>query len=164
MELVKPDIGLLFWMTICFVLLLILMKKYAWGPILKALNDRENGIRDALNEAQKARDEISLLKENQNNIIIEAKAEREVIISEAKKFVDEYKIEQKTLIDQEMNKRLQSVQDSIQKEKQAAMDSIKKSVASLSVEIAEKILEKKLESDTEQQDLINKSLEKLDVK
>ncbi len=81
MELVKPDIGLLFWMTICFVILLILMKKYAWGPILKALNDRENGIRDALNEAQKARDEISSLQENQNNIIIEAKAEREVIIS-----------------------------------------------------------------------------------
>ena len=164
MELVKPDIGLLFWMTICFVFLLILMKKFAWKPILKALEERELGIQGALNEAQKARDEISSLKENQDKIVKEAKEERQEIITQAKKFVEEYKSEQKKNVDREMQKRLLSVQESIQKEKQAAMQEIKQSVASLSVEIAEKILEKKLDNDTEQKELINKSLEKLEIK
>ena len=53
MELVKPDIGLLFWMTICFFILLIIMRRFAWGPILSALNEREKGIQDALNSAEK---------------------------------------------------------------------------------------------------------------
>ena len=164
MELVTPGIGLLFWMTVCFFILLLLMRKFAWSPILKALSEREDGIKEDLSEAQKARDEISSLKGNQDQIIREAKEQREEIISQARKFVEDYKSEQKKQIDQEMEKRLHSVQESIQKEKQAAMESIKDSVASLSIEIAEKILEKKLERDDEQKSLINKSLEKLNIK
>ena len=83
MELVTPGIGLLFWMTVCFLLLLILMRKFAWSPILKALNEREEGIKEALNEAQKARDEITSLKENQDKIVKEAKEQREKMILEA---------------------------------------------------------------------------------
>ena len=164
MELVKPDIGLLFWMTTCFLILLVILRKFAWGPILNALNERENGIQQALDEASKAREEISSLQDSQQKILNETKEQREAIISEAKKFAEEYKVTQKNAIDKEMTKRLESVQDAIKKEKQAALDSIKKGVATLSVEIAEKILEKKLDSDTAQEELINSSLEKLNIK
>ena len=164
MELVKPDIGLLFWMTTCFLILLIILRKFAWGPILNALNERENGIQQALDEASRAREEINSLQDSQQKILNEAKKQREEIISEAKKFAEEYKVAKKDAIDKEMAKRLEGVQDTIEKEKQAAIDSIKKGVASLSVEIAEKILEKKLESDSIQEELINNGLEKLDIK
>lgn len=164
MELVKPDIGLLFWMTTCFLILLVILRKFAWGPILNALNERENGIQQALDEASRAREEINSLQDSQQKILNEAKKQREEIISEAKKFAEEYKVTKKDAIDKEMAKRLEAVQDTIEKEKQAALDSIKKGVASLSVEIAEKILEKKLESDSIQEELINNGLEKLDIK
>ena len=164
MELVKPDIGLLFWMTICFFILLIVMRRFAWGPILKALNEREKGIQEALNSAQKAREEINSIKQSQEQLEKGAREEREALILESKKFVEDYKLEQKKLIDLEMEKRLLSVQDAIQREKQSAVESIKKNVATLSVEIAEKILEKKLEEGSVQQEIINRSLEKLDVK
>ena len=164
MELVKPDIGLLFWMTICFLILLIMLRRFAWGPILKALSDRERGIQHALDEAQKARKEVNSLQDSQQEIINEAKQQRELIINEAKKFAEKYKSTQKEIVDKEMSKRLELVQDAIQKEKQAAMDSIKKSVATLSLEIAEKILERQLEKDGAQEELINNSLEKLNVK
>jgi len=164
MELVKPDIGLLFWMTTCFLILLVVLRKFAWGPILNALNEREKGIQQALDEASRAREEINSLKDGQQKILNEAKEQREEIISEAKKFAEEYKVTKKDAIDKEMAKRLESIQDTIEKEKQAALDSIKKGVASLSVEIAEKILEKKLESDSTQEEIINNSLEKLEIK
>ena len=76
MELVKPDIGLLFWMTICFFILLFMMRRFAWGPILTALNEREKGIQDALNSAEKAREEINSIKQNQDLLAKEAKAKR----------------------------------------------------------------------------------------
>ena len=164
MELVKPDIGLLFWMTICFFILLFMMRRFAWGPILTALNEREKGIQDALNSAEKAREEINSIKENQDLLEKEARAQREALILESKKFVEDYKSEQKKLVDIEMEKRLSSVQETIQREKQNAVESIKKSVAVLSVDIAEKILEKKLEESSIQQEIINKSLENLDIK
>tara|TARA_Y100001978_G_scaffold203008_1_gene226161 strand:- start:2440 stop:2934 length:495 start_codon:yes stop_codon:yes gene_type:complete len=164
MELVKPDIGLLFWMTICFFILLFMMRRFAWGPILTALNEREKGIQDALNSAEKAREEINSIKQNQDLLEKEARAQREALILESKKFVEDYKSEQKKLVDIEMEKRLSSVQETIQREKQNAVESIKKSVAVLSVDIAEKILEKKLEESSIQQDIINKSLENLDIK
>ena len=164
MELVKPDIGLLFWMTICFFILLFMMRRFAWGPILTALNEREKGIQDALNSAEKAREEINSIKQNQDLLEREARAQREALILESKKFVEDYKSEQKKLIDIEMEKRLSSVQEAIHREKQNAVESIKKSVAVLSVDIAEKILEKKLEESSIQQDIINKSLENLDIK
>ena len=72
MELVKPDIGLLFWMTTCFLILLVILRKFAWGPILNALNERENGIQQALDEASRAREEINSLQDSQQKILNEA--------------------------------------------------------------------------------------------
>ena len=138
MELVKPDIGLLFWMTTCFLILLVILRKFAWGPILSALNERENGIQQALDEASKAREEISSLQDSQQKILNETKEQREAIISEAKKFAEEYKVTQKNAIDKEMTKRLERVQNAIKKKKQAALDSTKKGVATLSFKTAEK--------------------------
>ena len=77
MDLVKPDIGLLFWMTTCFVLLLVLMRKFAWGPILKALNEREQGIQLALDEAEEAKKQIAEATEKVVKILQKGKVEKE---------------------------------------------------------------------------------------
>ena len=80
MELVKPDIGLLFWMTTCFILLLVIMKKFAWGPILKALKEREEGIQSALEEAEEAKKQISEATLKVEKILEEGKKEKEQLV------------------------------------------------------------------------------------
>ena len=80
MELVKPDIGLLFWMTMCFIILLVIMKKYAWGPILQALNEREKGIQAALDEAEDAKRQILEATSKVAQILEEGKKEKEDLI------------------------------------------------------------------------------------
>ena len=98
MELVKPDIGLLFWMTICFFILLFMMRRFAWGPILTALNEREKGIQDALNSAEKAREEINSIKQNQDLLEKEARAQREALILESKSLLKIINLSKKSLL------------------------------------------------------------------
>ena len=163
MKLVSPEIGLIFWMTICFVLLILLLKKYAWKPILKALAEREKSIESALSQAQEARSKIEDLQKDQEQIIREAKKERELILNEAKKLAEEYRSQQQKIVNEEMAQKMARVKDSIEMEKRAAINELKENVATLSVEIAEGILEKKLSLDTENEDFIKRNLEKLEI-
>jgi len=163
MKLVSPEIGLIFWMTICFVLLILLLKKYAWKPILKALDEREKSIESALSQAQEARSKIEDLQKDQEQIIREAKKERELILNEAKKLAEEYRSQQQKIVNEEMAQKMARVKDSIEMEKRAAINELKENVATLSVEIAEGILEKKLSLDTENEDFIKRNLEKLEI-
>ena len=163
MELVKPAIGLVFWMTLCFVLLILLLKKYAWKPILKALDEREKSIESALSQAQEARSKIEDLQKDQEQIIREAKKERELILNEAKKLAEEYRSQQQKIVNEEMTQKMARVKESIEMEKRAAINELKENVATLSVEIAEGILEKKLSLDTENEDFIKRNLEKLEI-
>lgn len=163
MKLVSPEIGLVFWMTLCFVLLILLLKKYAWKPILKALDEREKSIESALSQAQEARSKIEDLQKDQEQIIREAKKERELILNEAKKLAEEYRSQQQKIVNEEMVQKMARVKESIEMEKRAAINELKKNVATLSVEIAEGILEKKLSLDTENEDFIKRNLEKLEI-
>ena len=163
MKLVSPEIGLIFWMTLCFVLLILLLKKYAWKPILKALDEREKSIESALSQAQEARSKIEDLQKDQEQIIREAKKERELILNEAKKLAEEYRSQQQKIVNEEMAQKMARVKESIEMEKRAAINELKESVATLSVEIAEGILEKKLSLDTENEDFIKRNLEKLEI-
>ena len=163
MELVKPAIGLVFWMTLCFVLLILLLKKYAWKPILKALDEREKSIESALSQAQEARSKIEDLQKDQEQIIREAKKERELILNEAKKLAEEYRSQQQKVVNEEMAQKMLRVKESIEMEKRAAINELKENVATLSVEIAEGILEKKLNLDTENEEFIKRNLEKLEI-
>ena len=163
MKLVSPEIGLIFWMTLCFVLLILLLKKYAWKPILKALDEREKSIESALSQAQEARSKIEDLQKDQEQIIREAKKERELILNEAKKLAEEYRSQQQKVVNDEMAQKMARVKESIEMEKRAAINELKENVATLSVEIAEGILEKKLNLDTENEEFIKRNLEKLEI-
>ena len=163
MKLVSPEIGLVFWMTLCFVLLILILKKYAWGPILKALEEREAGIENALSKAEDARASVEGLKIDQEKIIKEAKKERELILNEAKKLAEEYRTQQQKVINEEMAQKMARAKEGIEMEKRAAINELKQSVAMLSMEIAEKIIEKKLENDQDNEDFIKKNIEKLEI-
>ncbi len=163
MKLVSPEIGLIFWMSLCFILLILILKKYAWKPILKALDEREKSISNALSKAEQARSKIEELQNDQDQIIKEAKKERELILNEAKKLAEEYRTQQQKIVNEEMAQKMARVKESIEMEKRAAISELKQSVATLSVEIAEGILEKKLDSESENDEFIEKNLEKLEI-
>ena len=163
MKLVSPEIGLIFWMTLCFVLLILILKKYAWKPILKALEEREKNIENALSQAEQARSKIEDLQKDQDNIIRDAKKERELILNEAKKLAEEYRTQQQKIVNEEMAQKMARIKESIEMEKRAAVEELKQNVASLSVSIAEGILEKKLSIDSENEEFIKRNLDKLEV-
>lgn len=158
MELVTPDVGLLFWMLVSFTLLLILLKKYAWKPILNSLKDREESINKALKSAERAKEEMEKLKADNAMIIREARAEKEKILREAREIKAGILEKAKDEASQHANKLVEAARMNIQNEKATAIEDIKKQVAELSVNIAEKILREKLAAVPEQQKMIEKYL------
>jgi len=158
------SIGLFFWQTVIFLLLIWLLKKYAWTPILKTINDREEGIKNALESAEKAREEIKTLKASNDKVLKEAKIERDNILKEAsslkKSILEEAKSEAKT----EAQKIIDNANDSIKNEKEAAVSEIKKQVASLSIEIAEKLIKEKLSDDDKQMKIVEELIKDVKLK
>ena len=161
MDLLTPSIGNLFWTAVVFILLLALLAKFAWSPILSAVRERENNIQDALNQAKLARQEMSQLKEDNERILREAKLERDAILKEAREMKDKIVNDAKDVAKVEGEKMIANAKASIQTEKNAAMADIKNQIGTLSVSIAENILKQKLDSNEAQsalvESLINKS-------
>ncbi|MBF25029.1 MAG: ATP synthase F0 subunit B [Flavobacteriales bacterium] len=162
MELVKPDIGLLFWMTTCFILLLFIMKKFAWGPILNALNEREAGIQKSLDEAEIAKKQVEDAVSKVEKILEEGRVEKENIIKIAQQELVDYKLEQQSKINAQISSQLVIAKEEIIQQKRAAVDELKNKVAELSIEIAEKIIKKELENKEQHNQLIKESVETLD--
>lgn len=150
MSLVTPDIGLIFWMTLSFSILLFILGKFAWKPILKTLKDREDAIEDSLNQAEKAREEMKQLKAHNEELLQQAKEERDAILKEARIIRDNIIEESRTKANQEYNRIIESAKESIHYEKMAAITELKNQIATLSIDIAEKILKEQL-SDVENQ-------------
>ena len=154
MDLIKPEFGLFFWQTIVFLVLLFLMAKFAWKPILNSVKDREDSINDALASAENARLEMKNLKANNEKLLKEAREARQIkekMIADAS---GEAEIKAKSMI--------ASAQEAIKMEKQAALNEIKTQVASLSIEIAEKVVSKELTSKEDHMKLVDSMLD--DVK
>jgi len=150
MDLVTPDVGLIFWTFISFVVLFFVLKKFAWKPIVGTVNDREQSIKDALASAENAKKEMKNLTADNERILKEARAEREIMIKEARdlktKMISDAKEEAKVAAD----KMISQAQEAIKNEKKSAIADLKNQVASLSIEIAEKVVENEL-SDKEKQ-------------
>lgn len=144
MGLVTPDFGLLFWMVLSFSIVLFILGKYAWKPILKSLKDRENSIADALNSAEKAKEQMAQLQSDNEKLIQEAKIERDRLIKEARQLKDNIIKEAKEQAQVEASKMMQSAREAIQTEKAGALTEIKNQVADLSLSIAEKVLRSEL--------------------
>lgn len=155
MNLVTPDFGLLFWMLVSFGILLFILGKFAWKPIMKMLQDREDEINKSLDSAQAAKAEMEKLTAQNEAIMKEARAEREAMLREAKATKDQIVAEAQTAAKAEADKILLSARQEIAAEKEAAMAEISGKVAELSVEIAEKILRKELSSDIKQGNYVN---------
>ncbi len=155
---IEPGIGLLFWMTLTFVILLVLLAKFAWKPILSAVNEREVTIVDALNQAKLARQEVENLKAENEVILREAKAERDQILKEAREIKDRIVGEAKDAARLEGDKMIEQARQTIASEKAAAVADIKTQIGTLSLNIAESILKNKLDTDTAQNELVSKIL------
>jgi len=161
MELVTPGIGLVFWMLVSFLIVLFLLKKYAWKPILSGLKSREESIENALNEAEKARAEMANLKSDNEALLKEARIERDAMLKEARDMRDNTVNEAKTKAKDEAEKIIAAAKEAINNEKQAAMTELKNQVANLSIQIAEKVIKGELSDETKQRTLVNNLLDEV---
>ncbi|MGU3375626.1 F0F1 ATP synthase subunit B [Chryseobacterium sp. M5A1_1a] len=160
MGIIEPGIGLLFWMTLTFVILLFLLAKFAWKPIVNAVNERETSIVDALNQAKLAKKEMEDLKADNERIIREAKIERDSILKEAREIKDRIVGEAKDVAKAEGDKLIEAAKQTINAEKNAAMADIKNQIGALSVNIAESILKQKLDNTEAQNELVQNYINK----
>jgi F-type H+-transporting ATPase subunit b len=162
MELVKPAIGLIFWMTVTFGIVLFLLKKFAWKPILGIIKEREQSITQALESAEQAKREMKNLKAGNEKLLQEARLERDKILKEAAEIRESLLNDAKGKAKVEAEKIITSARETINNEKNAAIAELKNQVASLSIEIAEKILKSELSNEDKQKALVSTLLQ--DVK
>ncbi|MDY0015859.1 MAG: F0F1 ATP synthase subunit B, partial [Bacteroidales bacterium] len=140
MELVLPGIGLIFWMTLSFLILVFILGKFAWKPIVNMLKKREDNIMQALEEANKTREEMKLLKADNEILLKEAKNERDAILTEAHKVSQNMYDTAKEKANDEAERIIESTKETIHYEKMKAIAEIKNIIADFSIEIAEKII------------------------
>lgn len=162
MDLVTPSIGLVFWTTISFAFLFLILRKAAWKPMLGAIHERERSIEDALNKADLAREEMARLTNQNEALLKEARAERDQLLKEAKELKDAIVTEAKNQAQVEGAKLIEKAKIEINNQKVAALDEVKNQVATLSLEIAEKVLRKQFDDKQKQDALISDLLK--DVK
>ena len=159
MDLITPDVGLLFWTLVSFIILYLILRKFAWGPILGAVKEREESIKAALDAAENAKKEMENLKADNEKILNEAKTEREIMLKEAREMKsklisdaeNEAKVKAKTMVE--------AAKTAIQNEKNSAMNELKNTVVDLSVGIAEKLISEELADKDKQLKMIEEILD-----
>jgi len=156
-------LGLFIWQTLLFIGLIFLLKKYAWGPILEAVNDREEGIKNALASAEAARKEMQNLKADNENLLHEARAERDAMMKDARDIKDNMIAEAKEEAKVQADTMIKQAKAVIESEKQAAVADIKNQVANLSVAIAEKVVKEELSSKDKQLQLVEQLLKEVSI-
>ena len=159
MDLVTPDIGLIFWTTVSFAILYFILAKFAWKPILGAVNEREKSIKDALSAAEMAKEEMASLKADNEKILNEAKLQRETLLKEAREIRSRIIADAESEATEKANKLIESAKTAIENEKSAAMKELNNTVVDLSLNIAEKLLSKELDNKEKQQENIQEILE-----
>jgi|TARA_B110000211_G_scaffold117441_1_gene135998 F-type H+-transporting ATPase subunit b len=158
------SLGLFFWQSLIFIGLLFMLRKFAWKPILDAVNDRETSIKDALASAEAARDEMKNLQSDNQRILKEARAEKEALLKEARTTRSELINGAKEEAQEEAQKILSQAQDAIQSEKRAAVKELREQVSSIAMDIAEKVLQKELENKDRQLELVDQLLQDTKLK
>lgn len=158
MDLIKPGFGLVFWTVITFLILLFLLRKFAWKPILGAVDEREGGIKKALAAAQEARLEMENLQADNERILQEARAEREAMLKDARDMKNKMISDAKEEAQTQANKMIEQAQAAIESEKKAAMAELKNHVATLSLDIAEKVVRQELSNKDKQAKLVEDML------
>lgn len=150
MGLVTPELGTFIWMFIAFASVFFILKKFAWPSIVDAIEERNDSIKEALLSAESAKEEMAKLQADNQRILKEARRERENMIKEAKELGEQIVREAKTKATEEAEKVVESARQAIESDKIAALSEIKTQVATLSIEIAEKVLRRQFEDDQQQ--------------
>jgi F-type H+-transporting ATPase subunit b len=163
MELLTPGVGLIFWQTVVFILLLLLLSKLAWKPIVSSLREREMSIQEALDTAEKARREMSQLKADNEKLLAEAREERDRIMREAREVANKMREDAQAEARKTADKIIDDARAAINIEKQAALKDVKIQVAAFSLEIAEKLMKKNLADDKNQKELVEAYVKDLKV-
>jgi len=157
------SLGLFVYMGLIFIFLVLLLKKLAWKPILDAVNEREEGIRGALAAAEDAKKELENLNADNERILKEARAERDALLKDAREMKDNIISEAKAEAKEQQNVVIEQAKAAIASEKQAAIADIREQVATLSIDIAEKVIRKELSSDEKQADLVSDMLKEVNI-
>ncbi len=152
--LVSPDPGLFIWSTVAFILLFFLLSKFAWKPIVQALDERERSIEDALSKAQKAKEEMAKLTSENELLLKQARIERDEILKQAKELKDQIVSDAKTSAQTEGAKMIEKARQEIENQKISAMAEVKSQVATLSLQIAEKVLHNQFQDKDKQNALV----------
>ena len=163
MQLVTPDIGLLFWMLFSFGILFFLLRKYAWKPILNMVQKREDSIEQALKDADKARERVEKMQEENERILAEARAEREKIFRDAQEIREKIIGEAREQAVRDKDKIMRDARASIEAEKNAAIWEMRNVAADLSVQIAEKLIRRELSNEQKKKELIEQMMSEMPV-
>ena len=163
MELVTPDIGLIFWQTVVFLLVFAVLAVFVWKPVASALKTRETAIEDSLKAAELAKEEMEQIKADNEYLLQEARIERDKMLKDAVSIANKIKDDAKADTAKIANKMIEDAKSAIEGEKKAALAEVKNLVGSLSLEIAEKLLREKLKDGAAQKELIEKFLKEVKV-
>jgi F-type H+-transporting ATPase subunit b len=161
MELLTPGIGLIIWQTFVFLLLVWLLAKFAWKPILTSLKERETSIQSALDAADKARQEMARLQSDNEKLLRETREERDKILKEAREASNRMKDEAQAEARKAASKMIDDARAAIQIEKQAALKDVRIQVAMFSLEVAERLMKKNLSGDMAQKELVERFINEL---
>jgi|TARA_Y100000817_G_scaffold255079_1_gene208155 F-type H+-transporting ATPase subunit b len=163
MDLLTPGVGLIFWQLLIFGILFLFLSKYAWGPITKSLKEREKFISDSIKSAEKAEKELEKLNDKNKELVKEARKEREKILLEAKSISNSIKNTAKEEASKITDKMIDDAKKMIEGEKMSAIKEVKVLVASLSLDIAEKVIQKNLKNESSQQKLVSDLIDKIKI-
>ncbi len=161
--LTTPGLGLIFWMTIAFLLLVVLLGKFAWKPIVNSINKRNESIAMALQAAEEAKKDMLKLQANNEQLIAEAKVERDALVREAHKLKENIIEQAREKATEEATNIIKTARENIHFEKMAAINELKNQIATISIDIAEKLLKKELENKEEQKQLTDKLLKEIKI-
>ncbi|SFE28175.1 F0F1 ATP synthase subunit B [Thermophagus xiamenensis] len=163
MELLTPNPGLVFWTTLTFILLLLVLRKYALPSIMRALKVREETISFALEDAKRAREEVEHLEQKKNKVLEDARKERDAILAEARELKNRIIEEAQAAAREEGRKLMEKVNADIKKQKEEALFEIRDAIGQLSLEIAEKVLKEELADREKQKKVINTYLNQMNL-
>ncbi len=156
MDLLNPSVGLVVWMTFSFILLMLLLKKFAWKPILSMIKNREESISLALNAAKEAEAKLVSLQADNEKLLAEARKERDEMLKIARETKEKIVASAEAEAREKADKIAKEANEAIQLEKQKAITELRNEVANLSIQVAESIIKKELNTDEQQKDLVNK--------
>jgi F-type H+-transporting ATPase subunit b len=162
-SLLSPEPGLIFWTAITFILVMLILKKIAWGPIITALQDREKGIQSSIDRAHQAKDESEAILRKNRELLSKADAESDRILREGKDYAEKLRADITEKAQSEAKKMIASAKDEIEQEKRRALDVLRNEVADLAVKGAEKIIKTALDADM-QKKIVNSMIQDFSTK